>query len=181
MSWPPEGLGTRTGHSGSSHHSPSAIKRYLCVPGGSFRVVVQTPSLPFSKAMAPCCQSVKSPTNKTLVASGAVKRKVCFFGCFLFLDTTSWPFPALGCLPLTETARPRDDNLRLRASSPFNVKPTSCSFQPGPVYPVPVYGQPETAESFAGPRSCNAAPGKNRACGILTDDKSLCRHLDDRR
>jgi hypothetical protein len=68
------------------------------VPCGSFTVVVQTPSLPLSKAMAFCCQSVNSPTSKTLVASGAVILNVWFLERFLLFDTTLLFLPELGSL-----------------------------------------------------------------------------------
>jgi hypothetical protein len=50
-----------------------------------------------------------------------------------------------------------DDNLTLRASSPFKVKSNSCSFQPLPIYPAPVDRQPQTAESSGGGYAAHAA------------------------
>src|SRR5437867_8006602 len=42
--------------------------------------------------MARCCQSVKSPTNKTLVASGSLIRKVCLLRVVAFLAIYHCPF-----------------------------------------------------------------------------------------
>src|SRR4051812_41295394 len=65
----------------------------------SSTVAIQMPSFAFCMGMARFCQSVKSPASETVVAAGAVKRKVCFLGVSASsLAITDYPFVNSECL-----------------------------------------------------------------------------------
>lgn len=77
--WPPKGLGRRFPHSESSRHWPSTTNRYSCAPGSSATVVFQVPSFWRLSGIGFSFQSVKSPTNNTLLALGSTTSNVSFF------------------------------------------------------------------------------------------------------
>src|SRR5881396_2587172 len=82
---------------------------------------VHTPSLPLRIAMPFCCHWVKSPTSITLMAVGAVKRKVCFLELSNCLAITDCPFNDSDCFARQELNHACHPGLV--CPSPFSAKP----------------------------------------------------------